>query len=72
MSFKDEQQMRYLAHPEVVNWTAAYRVWDYFKLGMEAEYLADLIRQLDDSNRTRLRSQEDLVAHMGAHADVLN
>jgi hypothetical protein len=72
ISFGEEQQLRYLAHPQMVNWTAAYHAWDYFQLGMEAEYLADVIQHLDDANRARLRSQDDLVAHMGAHAGVLN
>ncbi len=71
LSFGEEQQLRYLASPEVVNWTAAYRAWDYFQLGMEAEYLADLIRQLDETNRARLRGEADLVAHMGTHATAL-
>jgi hypothetical protein len=72
LSFTTDQQLRYLADPAVVNWAAAYRVWDYFQLGMEAEYLADLIRQLDHANRDRLRTQDDLVGHLGAYATALD
>jgi hypothetical protein len=72
ISFGEDQQLRYLADPRIADWAGAYRVWDYFQLGMEAEYLADLIRQLDATNRTRLRGEDDLVAHMGPHANALN
>lgn len=71
-SFPPDQQLRYLADPEVANWAAAYRVWDYYQIGMEAEYLADLIRQLDAANKTRLQTQDDLITHLGPHAAVLN
>jgi hypothetical protein len=70
-SFGTDQQLRYLADPQVANWAAAYRVWDYFQLGMEAEYLADMIRQLDDTNRSRLQTQTDLIDHLGGYAVAL-
>lgn len=71
-SFTTDRQLRYLADEQVTSWAAAYRVWDYFQLAMEPEYLADMVRQLDDTNRARLRSQDDLVAYMGTFAPVLS
>jgi hypothetical protein len=41
-------------------------------MGDHGEPDIDLIKHLDDANRARLRSQDDLVAHMGAHAGALN
>lgn len=70
-SLDGDRRLRYLADPQVTNWAAAYRVWDYYRLGMEAEYLADLIRQLDAANKTRLQTNTELIDYLGNHAVAL-